>query len=140
MLKSAHNIFKSLFIYIYIYIYMYIWIYIYTYIYIYIVFTLRESRRGHWRLRGLEAWRLGGWRFGASGILERRHRRCLEGTWERWAPAFLLLRLIQKYVVMSLCVCVCVCVCVFRRTCCVCKCFQRLGAPAIFSLWIIHRA
>ena len=32
------------------------------------------------------------------------------------------------------------CVCVFRRTCCVYKCFQRRGAPAFFLLWIIHRA
>ena len=72
----------------------------------------------------------------------------IDGAWKVLGkggrPHFFLLRLIQKYVVMSLCVCVCacvcVCVCVFRRTCCVCKCLQRRGAPAIFSLWIIHRA
>ena len=41
---------------IYIYMYTYIYIYIYLYIYIYILYALRESRRGHWRLCGPEAW------------------------------------------------------------------------------------
>ena len=79
---------------------------IHMYIYTYIINCLRFANPAE-ATGGLEAWRLGGWRFGASGILERRHRRCLEGTWERWEPAFVSLRFIQKYVVMSLCVCVC---------------------------------
>ena len=70
--------------------------------------------------RPLEAWRLGGWRFGASGILERRHRRCLEGTWERWAPAFFFAEVNSKVCRhVFVCVCVCVCVCVSSYVLCV---------------------
>ena len=62
----------------------------------------------------------------------------IDGAWKVFGkggrPHFFSLRLIQKYVVMSLCVCV------FFVVCVVCKCFQRRGAPAIFSLWMIHRA
>ena len=108
-------------IYVSIYVYMHICIHVYIHIYIYIYIYINCLRFANpaEATGGLEAWRLGGWRFGASGILERRHRRCLEGIWERWAPAFLFAEVNSK-VCRHVFVCVCVCVCVSSYVLCVC--------------------